>query len=247
MITIQYHHTEKDSYVPEALTDLLQDPKYKGKATLVESMTDEIDYYIFGSDTIIKGGAYGTDLNIGCEVQGIGIERKEINDLVGSIQEGKIPTQLKRIIDRGLTPILLVEGVLPDMEHTDMQLQSIYGFMASMSESGIVVEHTTDYIHTAKRILGIAGKVATGGFNTLRVPVIKTKANHHILRRLMALEGVGEEMAEKIRKHYSCDWAFLMDCYREMKTGHSHLMEIEGIGQKMADKIAEQATERWNR
>lgn len=219
---IRYHHTEKKSGIPELLqTSIFGVSKYKN-IKLVEDMKCEVDYVL--SDFV-------------------GVERKEINDLVSSIQEGKIPSQLKRIIDMDLKPIFLVEGVLPNFAHTDMKLESIYGFISKMSENGITVEHTVDEVHSHIRLMNITLDVANGHFGVLHVPVIRTKADHPTLQRLMAIPGVGEEMAYKIRQHFKDELDFLGTCTAK---DYQRLIEIDGIGKVLAKKIASEVAKTWN-
>lgn len=223
---IKYHHTENKSGVPDNIfLEQLGKPQFRNKIFLGLNTENEIDYII--SDKV-------------------GIERKEMNDLASSLQEKKIPMQIKKIMDAGMTPIFLVEGILPDATQSKMEWKSIYGFMSWLSQSGIIVMHTIDFVHTAMRICQVALDVRNEKFGVFTVPVIKIKADHPTLQRLMAIPGVAEELAYKIRSQYSCEWAFIVDCYNYLKKGRrSKLTRIKGIGKPLADKIAREVTKSW--
>lgn len=220
---VRYHHTEEESHVPEEIRALLVTKHKYAPIIFEKDMKFEVDY-VLGDR--------------------IGIERKEINDLVKSIQENKIPSQLKRIIDNDLQPVLLVEGLLPDFSYTQMSMESIYGFISKMGLS-IAVVHTTGYEHTAHWILEMALALHKKEFGELRVPVIKTKADHPTLARLMSIPGIGEENAARLRDAYASELSFIWDCYRMVRSGKSKMLKIEGIGKVKAMQIAKEVTKRW--
>jgi ERCC4-type nuclease len=222
---IKYHHTEDKSGVPNAIFESqLGKPLYRTKLTLELNKANEIDYII--SDKV-------------------GIERKSMNDLAGSLQEKKIPMQIKRIIDEGLTPIFLVEGIIPDATQSKMEWKSIYGFMSWLSEAGIIVEHTIDYEHSSLRICNIALAVRLGKFQEFKVPVIKINADHPTLQRLMAIPGISEILAVKIREHFHNESDFYNACEFQVEHGDSTFTDIKGIGKVLANNIAREVTKPW--
>lgn len=222
---IKYHHTEDKGGVPDAIFSLqLGKPHYRNKLTLELNKDNEIDYLIGDK---------------------VGIERKQMNDLASSLQEKKIPMQIKRIMDEGLTPIFLVEGILPDSTQSEMAWKSIYGFMSWLSEAGIIVEHTIDYEHSSLRICNIALAVRLGKFQEFKVPVIKINADHPTLQRLMAIPGVSEILAVKLRESFGDEGDFLYTCGFHLEKGNSVLTDIKGIGKVLAKKISEEVTKPW--
>jgi DNA excision repair protein ERCC-4 len=227
MITISYHHTEGKSGIPDLLTEKRKESKYRTKVKVEENKGNEIDYII--GDTI-------------------GIERKSMDDLASSIQQNKIPSQLKRIVDNGLIPVFLVEGIFPTYEQSQMAWESVYGYISHISESGIVVNHTVHQEHSAIRLLNLALSVQAGKFGHLQVPVIKSKSDHPTLSRLMAIPTIGEDMAHRIRLKYKSEFHFLMDCYKQLKHGGTMLEDIDPRkhrGLNTARKIAEEVTKSW--
>ncbi len=229
-INIQYHHSEVDSGVPnELLQILLGERKYGKHINLSRNAKNEVDYIISNNSGIPL----------------VGIERKSIDDLVGSIESRRVKAQLYRMIEMKLIPILLVEGILPDSTQTKMLWKSIYGLMSKISEAKIIVYHTTDFQHTALRILNASLDVKAGRFGIFEVPVIKIKADHPVLQTLMSFDGVGEEIAAKIYKRYDNLETFLIDCQIQHTDGVSSLMDVDGIAEKLADKIADSVVRRW--
>lgn len=223
---ILYHHTEIDSGVPAYLEEKCGTGIYK-KWKCSPSKKGETDYQIIYGD--IK----------------IGFERKEINDLVGSIADRKIPHQITKIIDAGLHPIFLVEGLLPDCTQSEFEWKSIYGFLGWLSECDATVHQTLDFLDTGLRILNIAKRVKKGDFKVFKVPVPIIRADTPVLQRLMGIEGVGEELAYKIQQLFKDNWHFLRDCEYQLQNGSSELMTIKGIGKEKADTIARDALRDW--
>jgi DNA excision repair protein ERCC-4 len=223
VITISFHHTETRSGIPAHLIEKAKDSKYRS-IRIKENKENEIDYIIG---------------------EGVGVERKSMDDLASSIQQHKIPSQLKRIIDNDLIPIFLVEGIVPNIEQSQMAWESVYGYISFISQSGIVVFHTLHQEHTATRLLNAALAFEDGMFGHLEVPVIKSKSDHPTLASLMALPDVGEEMAYRIRERFNSRHHLLMTCYKQLREGRSALEQIDGIGHKTARKIAKEYTKSW--
>lgn len=173
----------------------------------------------------------------------VGVERATINDFVQKMKARKVEAQLQRVADKGYQPVLLVEGIMPS--HTKMPLESIYGCISSISESGIVVIHTISAKHTAKHLWGIHKKILNGEWNILKVPVSRSNADHPTLKKLMGTPGVDEELAKRMQDKFKSMKTFLWACERQLETGRSKLIDVHGIGKVKAQKIAEDWVRKW--
>jgi len=173
----------------------------------------------------------------------VGVERATMNDLVQKIKGRTLEGQLQRVIDKGYEPIALVEGIIPS--HSEMRLESIYGYISGLSESGITVVHTVNAEHTAQHLVKLHDKVMKGEFKTLKIPVTRSLSDHPTLKKLMGIEGIDETLAERIKLKYPNIVRFTWACQRQVETGRSNLLDINGIGKKKADIIAKSWLEEW--
>ena len=173
----------------------------------------------------------------------LGVERATMDDLVQKIKGRTFEGQLQRVIEKGYIPIALIEGLIPS--HSEMNVDAVYGYISSLSESGIVVEHTLSPEQTAKRLVKLHDKVMKGEFNTLNVPVTRSLTEHSTIRKLMGIENVDQKLAERIKLKYPNIVRFTWACQRQVKTGRSNLLEIKGIQRTIADKIAQDWLKEW--
>ena len=231
MTTIAYHHTERRSGVPDELEALQKKSKYKD-IQLKENDTDTTDYLLIPDKINLRNPV-------------IGVERKSMNDLVNSMKENKIPTQLMKIIDNGDIPVFLVEGIVPDMTMTQMSWESVYGYMNWLDDSGLSVKHTVDTSHTALTLMNMATRMEDNEFGVLKVPVIRKKDRLPVRQMLMSIPSVGEELSNNILETYRNLEEFLLDCKRQSETGTSGILELPRVGQKVADKIASEVVREW--
>lgn len=175
----------------------------------------------------------------------VGVERATMNDFVGKIKKRNVEAQLERVVEKGYIPALLVEGIVPT--YTKMSLEAIYGKISSVSEAGVLVEHTISAKHTARRLVELHEKVCKDELNHLKVPVVLTKSDHPTLKKLMGIEGIDETMAKRIMDEYPGMLSFVRDCHKHMKGADSRLLNIQGVGKTKADSIAKDMTTRWRK
>ena len=175
----------------------------------------------------------------------VGVERATINDLVQKMKAKSFEGQLQRVIEKGYQPVALIEGLVPS--HSEILLESVYGYISSLSESGITVIHTTTPEHTAKHLLKLHEKVMKNEFKTLFVPTIRSNTDHPTIQKLMGIDGVDEKTAEKIKLKYSNVLSFTWDCYKHLNGKLSKLITIEGIAERSATKIARDWIRSWKK
>ena len=174
----------------------------------------------------------------------IGVERKSIDDFINSLKDNKVRNQLQMIADHGYEPILLVEGIYPS-KYTQMPLQSVYGYLSSISADGIKIIHTVSREHTARWLLKIAQKLLDGEWGKFKVPVMITKAHHSTIKQLASFDSVGEERAFVIRKHYKSLASFIRSMEAYKRTGHSRLLKVHGFDKKLLDNISNDVLQEW--
>ena len=208
------------------------------------------------TSAVTKDGylTYGVPDNLELEVQDlqnpdylianeVGVERATINDLIQKIKARSFEGQLQRVIDKGYHPVALIEGIIPS--YSEMPLESIYGYISGLSESGITVVHTVNPEHTAKHLVKLHDKVMKGEFKSLRVPVTRSSTDHPTIQKLMGIKSVDEILAKRIKLKYPNVVRFTWACQRQVETGRSNLLQIDGIGKKKANIIAKDWVRKW--
>lgn len=175
----------------------------------------------------------------------VGIQRKEIDDLLKSIQSGVLARELQKLLHCKLA-ILIVEGephFTPDgqlshrfIRFTRTQYRSQ---LRSVQLRGIIVEHSSSTADTVALIESIARWVAKGEHRSLdRRPkpsnldswgVLTNKAwASHLLQ---SIEGIGPAQAEAIFDHFDGKLPI------EFTATVAQLMEVPRIGKRRAEMI----------
>jgi len=86
----------------------------------------------------------------------IGVERKNTQDFISSLIDGKLFKQLQRLRDAYSRPILILEGENL-FTHRNMNHNAIYGSLASISvDYGIPIITTKDELETANLLSVLA-------------------------------------------------------------------------------------------
>ena len=163
----------------------------------------------------------------------VGIERKEVGDLIASLGE-RLSRQLDSMLDYYDFPILLIEGTLKQVADTGQILSSrglerwlmntLRNFIRTWQDRGITIETTfttRDTIQRLGELYAYYQKVAhTGGLTRKQVGD----------KRLLAFpQGVGLKTAEKVLEGRSLHDVAEMSVVQ--------LREIESVGQKRAEDI----------
>lgn len=176
-----------------------------------------------------------------------GIQRKEIKDLLASIEDGRLAKEIGMMAGRIDVPVLMVEGELRftmdgvltngsgfGREWTKTALR---GLLWSARAKGLWVQHTDNLADTIATVqmLQLWAKKDRHGTLEKRPGVQSVWGRGHVMDReygvyvLQSLPGVGSELAGRIWDKYGL-------CM-ELTVGEGELMAVEGIGKKKAQAM----------
>lgn len=173
----------------------------------------------------------------------VGIQRKEINDLIASVMDGRLYKEVLQMqaCDQR---VLIVEGKPQWSEDGQMlknfgqglTLKQWRGLLWSVRLKGIWVEWTEGQADTAQTLLWLKEWFSREKHSSLErrpgpVPVWGSVTNEDYCKHLvMGLPGVGPELAGRIVSRYGgVHWTW--------KVGVEDLMQIEGVGKVKAEAI----------
>lgn len=168
------------------------------------------------------------------------IERKSCEDFAKSIVDGRLFSQLKKLVELYELPILLIEGT--DL-YAILPREAIIGAIAAaVSDFRIPVVRTKTHTETADLILAIA-KREQGEHRGL--PRIRVKPKFRDLSEiqeflLAGLPGIDRKRARELLERFGTPLACFSASMRE-------LMEVPGIGIKTARRIREVLTSKYRR
>jgi ERCC4-type nuclease len=176
----------------------------------------------------------------------VGVQRKEISDLIASVQDGRLAKEIQQLqtIGRG---VLVVEGRLKWSTDGTL-LGRDYGaawtraahrnLLRSVQSNGVWVESTDDVADTVVCILELQEYMRQPKHHALmrrpgaRSPWGKADNKDWACHFLQGLEGVGPELASRIVEHYGrvpLRWDVTEESLREIK----------GVGAKKAKQMLE--------
>lgn len=140
----------------------------------------------------------------------IGIERKEVGDLLNTIRDNRFMSQLAGLMGNYNTPYLLIEGVLHEHaqtgnlivsgRETNWKAQAIHSILSSVQEQGIRLSLSSSLATTCKRLMGLYGFYSNPDHHDLtmdRLNVFHTSISPP-MAMLMAIPGIGFEKAKSL-------------------------------------------------
>lgn len=159
------------------------------------------------------------------------IERKTLADLVLSLCDGRLFSQIARLAASDRCIALLIEGKSQDIEQYKIHREAIIGALCSISiHFHIPVLRSQSQTETAK-LLYYCAKQLHQNNNQLKRGGRKPKRNK--TRQLFILQGlpqVGPTLAKRLLTHFLTLEAVLTATEHE-------LIQVEGLGKKKAQKI----------
>lgn len=172
-------------------------------------------------------------------INGVGIERKEINDFVGSIN-GRLWEQLKRMEDNIEddendlnTGLLVVHGTVADLSSQNMEprkIESIYGALARVMVSyDIEVVWVREESQFKKIVRKVASKAGDDG-RTVKPHLSKRNYRDDRINVLYGVHGVGYETAKNLLDEFG---SIANIC----QASRQDLQKADGVGAKTAKKI----------
>lgn len=187
---------------------------------------------------------FGADVVWRVHGRWIGVQRKEVADLIASVQDGRLGQNLSMM--RGLDiGVLLVEGA-PKFTVEGEMLAGGYGrgltkaqwrgVLWSAAHEGLWVDHTASVRDTCEwvgQFHAWTAKDKHGGLLKRNGPIVawgKPGNDDFAKHLLMGLPGVGPEMAGRIVERFGgVPWKWTVS--------REELLTVEGIGPKTADRI----------
>lgn len=167
------------------------------------------------------------------------IERKEANDFVNSIIDGRLFKQAEELKDNFEKPILIIEG---NYFRETMNENAIKGALAAiLLEYGIPIITTRDEEDTARTIYWLAKREQTinkkeVGISRKKKPKDFKKLQEHVLS---SLPGISTVLSRRILTDFKTIKKFINADENEIK-------KIKGIGKKEAKKLCRLFNERYD-
>ena len=169
-----------------------------------------------------------------CEEKGIVIERKTVEDFVGSFRSGRIVKQLQQM-EQFEHKYLIIIGAWKDLYFKKVTItkEQICGMLSSIAvrynAKMVHVDNENDFVRVVAKI---CDKTDDGkSINIYDTDLLKSNIkNEDILVMMLAcVPGISVKTAKKILDKF--DFFGLVNCSEE------DLISIDGIGKKLAEKV----------
>lgn len=185
----------------------------------------------FGLDVYVKHLELG-DYLVKHSLYEVLAERKDANDFISSIVDGRLFRQCHFLSARYPLSILAVVGDLDEaLENRDISRSAVIGAMVSIAIKNVqgqvvplIFKNEEDFCLALK---SIDARVSEGDLKIL--PRLKSHENPKVAM-LTAIPGIGEKKAEKLFEHFG-------SIQRIANASISELKRVEGIGEKKAREI----------
>ncbi|MCK4757494.1 MAG: DEAD/DEAH box helicase [Thermoplasmata archaeon] len=161
----------------------------------------------------------------------VGIERKEVDDFIHSLKDGRLFPQVKALKRAYLAPMVIVEGENL-YSRSGMAKSAIMGALASITvDFGIPVITVKDEVETAE----LVGTIARREFMESRTPAMRSDKGTMLLqeRQQFIIEGlpnVSAVLAQRLLSYFGSAQAIMDADVKE-------LMKVKGIGKGIAQGI----------
>lgn len=192
-----------------------------------------------------KAEDYGADILITRDKERIGIQRKEVMDLLGSVENKLLGKQLNQMAQLR-TKILLIEGRMQFTLTGEFMGKSygeawnqkkIWGLLMSIQRKGvwiITTENLSETVECVQYLEGYFKKKTHRGLDVrggVSSPWGKPTNREYAVYMLQGLPMIGPEIAERIYDTFGLPL--------RLTVTPEQLMEIDGIGEKKARAIWE--------
>lgn len=162
----------------------------------------------------------------------VGIERKEVNDFVVSIMDGRLFQQVKELKRAYQSPLIIIEG--KDLYSRRLSPEAIRGALASITiDFNVPVMFTDDDLDTAEFLVALVKREAAhgrkAGIRGEKGAMLVQERQQFILEGLPNVSGV---MAQRLLSHFGSVRAV-------MEATVDELMEVKGVGKVIAKGIRE--------
>jgi Fanconi anemia group M protein len=168
----------------------------------------------------------------------VGIERKEVEDFISSVMDGRLFQQVKALKRAYQSPLIIIEG--QDLYTRRLSAEAVRGALAAITvDFGVPVFFTTDDKDTAEFLIALVKREAAVG----RKPGIRGEKGSMLVqeRQQFILEGlpnVSGIMAQRLLSHFGSVKAVF-------DATEKQLMEVNGVGKIIAKGIRETVDARY--
>ena len=162
----------------------------------------------------------------------IGVERKNTEDFLSSLIEGKLFKQIQRLRDSYSRPILILEGENL-FTHRNVNHNAIYGSLASISvDYGIPIMTTKDELETANLLSVIAKREQKEEKKAVAIRGEKTQMSLNERQQFLVegLPNISAILAKRLLLHFGS----IKDIANATE---EELQEVDGIGKNIASEI----------
>ena len=160
------------------------------------------------------------------------VERKNTQDFISSLIDGKLFKQLQRLRDTYSRPILILEGENL-FTHRNMNHNAIYGSLASISvDYGIPIMTTKDELETANLLSVLAKREQKQEKKAVAIRGEKTQMSLNERQQFLieGLPNVSAVLAKRLLMHFGS----IKDIANATE---EELQKVEGIGKNIASEI----------
>ncbi len=160
------------------------------------------------------------------------LERKRVPDFLGSLFEGRLFAQAKRLADSSVRPFLILEGPTSEWTHRRIKRESVQGAMLTLSVVfGIPVLRSQNEEETAQLIRYTARQLQAVSTAPPNRPGRRPKGKRAIqIRVLASLPRVGSKRALRLLDRFGT-------LEKIMAASPKELAEVPGIGKQTAQSI----------
>lgn len=168
----------------------------------------------------------------------VGVERKEVEDLLSSIMDGRLFQQVKALKRAYMSPLIIIEGT--DLYSRRLSADAVRGALASITvDFGVPIMFTANDLETAEFLHTLVKRESAEG----RTPGIRGEKGTMLVqeRQQFIIEGlpnVSGILAQRLLAHFGSVKAVL-------EATEDQLMEVKGIGKGIAKAIRETLEARY--
>ncbi len=161
-------------------------------------------------------------------------ERKTVRDFAGSLTEGRLFNQAKRMAQSHLRPALILEGDAQSWRNLNIRREAIQGTLINlMLIYGLPVLRATRPAETAHLLLYTGRQVQRalmGGNATYKRYGIAKSPQSGRLRVLQSLPGIGPKRAKALLQTFGS----IRGC---INANNEELLKVHGMGRALAERI----------
>jgi ERCC4-related helicase/ERCC4-type nuclease len=168
----------------------------------------------------------------------VGVERKEVEDFIASIMDGRLFQQVKALKRAYMSPLIIIEG--QDLYGRRLSAEAIRGTLAAITvDFGVPIMFTANDSETAEFLLTLIKREAAEG----RTPGIRGEKGTMLIqeRQQFIIEGfpnISGIIAQRLLSHFGSVKAIL-------EATDDELMEVKGVGKVIAKGIRETIEARY--